>query len=367
MEPAAGQRDALQLRYRTGSNRGRIVSFAGPQVRIGRSRDNDWVLSESESPASSGHHAEARLEHGAWWLFDLDSTNGTWVNDRAVSQQRLRRGDRIRFGPEPVLEVLSGALRTRSIVPAAIALALALAALAIWWRTRSEAGFESMVQSAARSVYLVAVERDGERRALATAFAVRRPGVLATSAHVVLELRRLGALPPGGLWRGVAVRGDSAGAGLGLRGARVHPNYRQGQIGFDAALLYIEPDPQLAPLALESLARVEQLRRGTALAALGFPQDATDPQRPRARLTVDTLGDRRGRFLVVQLGIAPGTSGSPILTPGGRVIGIVTAGNFDASPGSFPQGSHWGLTIHTLVDLLRDRPAAAVQRSLPAQ
>jgi hypothetical protein len=63
---------------------------------IGRAQDNAIALA---SEFVSGHHAVLRLQKDGWWLQDLGSTNGTWVNDRRVTQLILvHTGDVIRFG-----------------------------------------------------------------------------------------------------------------------------------------------------------------------------------------------------------------------------------------------------------------------------
>lgn len=67
----------------------------GPVVTIGRLPDNTIVI---DSPAASGHHACASLEGNDFVLEDLESTNGTFVNDARVSRHTLRNGDVIRIG-----------------------------------------------------------------------------------------------------------------------------------------------------------------------------------------------------------------------------------------------------------------------------
>jgi pSer/pThr/pTyr-binding forkhead associated (FHA) protein len=48
---------------------------------------------------ASSHHARFRFAHGLWYVEDLDSTNGTWLNGhRIFSAQRLKKGDKIRIG-----------------------------------------------------------------------------------------------------------------------------------------------------------------------------------------------------------------------------------------------------------------------------
>jgi FHA domain len=55
-------------------------------------------LTVSDDHASS-HHARFQFAHGCWYVEDLNSTNGTWLNNRRMfSAQRLKKGDKIRIG-----------------------------------------------------------------------------------------------------------------------------------------------------------------------------------------------------------------------------------------------------------------------------
>ncbi len=48
---------------------------------------------------ASSQHARFRFAHGLWYVEDLGSTNGTWLNGhRIFSPQRLKKGDKIRIG-----------------------------------------------------------------------------------------------------------------------------------------------------------------------------------------------------------------------------------------------------------------------------
>ena len=64
-------------------------------INIGRRADNQVVLA---SPQVSRSHAQVRLVHGGYVIFDLDSTSGTFVNGLPVHEQALRPGDVIRLG-----------------------------------------------------------------------------------------------------------------------------------------------------------------------------------------------------------------------------------------------------------------------------
>jgi hypothetical protein len=65
------------------------------QVVIGRSKDCDIQLPD---PNVSRRHAEVRQEGAAYWVVDLDSTNGMEVNGRRQKRAKLRQGDRITLG-----------------------------------------------------------------------------------------------------------------------------------------------------------------------------------------------------------------------------------------------------------------------------
>ena len=67
----------------------------GPVATVGRLPDNSIVI---DSPSVSGHHACVALDGKDFVLEDLESTNGTFVNDSRVSRQTLRNGDVIRLG-----------------------------------------------------------------------------------------------------------------------------------------------------------------------------------------------------------------------------------------------------------------------------
>jgi hypothetical protein len=65
------------------------------RVVIGRSKDCDIQLAD---PNVSRRHAELRQEGSAYWLIDLDSTNGTQVNGHRTARTKLDSGDTITIG-----------------------------------------------------------------------------------------------------------------------------------------------------------------------------------------------------------------------------------------------------------------------------
>jgi hypothetical protein len=74
---------------------GRAYDLKKPSVVIGRSKDCDIRVSD---PNISRQHAEIRQEGSTYWLVDLDSTNGTSVNGRALKRAKLDDEDRITLG-----------------------------------------------------------------------------------------------------------------------------------------------------------------------------------------------------------------------------------------------------------------------------
>jgi hypothetical protein len=65
------------------------------RVVLGRSKECDIQV---QDPNVSRRHAELRQEGSAYWLVDLDSTNGVQVNGRRTSRAKLESGDRITLG-----------------------------------------------------------------------------------------------------------------------------------------------------------------------------------------------------------------------------------------------------------------------------
>ncbi len=56
---------------------------------------------------ASTHYARFTIAHGLWYVEDLGSTNGTWLNGRRIhAAQRLKKGDKIWVG-HTVISVVS--------------------------------------------------------------------------------------------------------------------------------------------------------------------------------------------------------------------------------------------------------------------
>jgi hypothetical protein len=73
-------------------------TYALTQRNIILGRDNSCDIVINDANASRQHARISQDALGTWKLVDLDSTNGTTLNDRAVTQALLRDGDRITIG-----------------------------------------------------------------------------------------------------------------------------------------------------------------------------------------------------------------------------------------------------------------------------
>jgi pSer/pThr/pTyr-binding forkhead associated (FHA) protein len=67
---------------------------------IGRKLDNDLVLQNIEV---SRNHAEIRLEDGKYTIHDLNSTSGTYLNNKKIDESTLYSGDLILVADVPMM------------------------------------------------------------------------------------------------------------------------------------------------------------------------------------------------------------------------------------------------------------------------
>lgn len=70
----------------------REVKLDKPAFTLGRKPDNDITL---DNAAVSGHHCKVYESGGTWFIEDLNSTNGTFVNGKKVLKAGLKTGDTV--------------------------------------------------------------------------------------------------------------------------------------------------------------------------------------------------------------------------------------------------------------------------------
>lgn len=70
--------------------------FHIPEVVVGRSPTNELPFDDD---TISARHARLRYHHNQWWLSDMNSTNGTYLNDERVNVPTVVvTGDELRCG-----------------------------------------------------------------------------------------------------------------------------------------------------------------------------------------------------------------------------------------------------------------------------
>lgn len=101
---------------RAGDPQVRHYELVGGRHVIGRNAELGLVLNDDRV---SRLHAELVFGHDErWWVHDLDSTNGTYVNGSRVSQRRLNADDTLTVGSFTLILKMPGVpVRTRTVPP----------------------------------------------------------------------------------------------------------------------------------------------------------------------------------------------------------------------------------------------------------
>jgi hypothetical protein len=79
----------------SGDQKGEDFRLHDGKNTVGSASDSQVILRDN---TVSGQHASIRYEDGKFLLTDLDSSNGTYLNDRKVVREELKDNDEIRFG-----------------------------------------------------------------------------------------------------------------------------------------------------------------------------------------------------------------------------------------------------------------------------
>ncbi len=95
----------LVLLHPAGPDIGRRTALAQRVYVVGREPTTDIPIIRSS--VSRQHARMSSDEDGWWWVQDLASTNGTFVNEERVVSRKLADGDQVRFG-DVIYKFLSG-------------------------------------------------------------------------------------------------------------------------------------------------------------------------------------------------------------------------------------------------------------------
>jgi pSer/pThr/pTyr-binding forkhead associated (FHA) protein len=85
----------MRLNYRNKRGEQKSIELTEKALTIGRSADADVLILDEKA---SRVHCGIRFWDGDFYIKDLKSKNGTFVNDRAIDIHLLRVGDKIRVG-----------------------------------------------------------------------------------------------------------------------------------------------------------------------------------------------------------------------------------------------------------------------------
>ena len=85
------------LMVQGGPSEGETIPLSEGMTILGRTSLSDVVV---DAPGVSRQHAAIRADSSGYWISDLGSRNGTYVNDTAVGQEprRLHNWDRVQLG-----------------------------------------------------------------------------------------------------------------------------------------------------------------------------------------------------------------------------------------------------------------------------
>src|SRR5947199_666576 len=100
-----------------GIDKGRVFRDLPTPVTIGREEGNMLRLNDERV---SRFHAKVQLDNGEVILTDLESTNGTRVNNNVVQIRRLRPGDRVGIGRTVLRYRSEEEIRERMAQPSSI-------------------------------------------------------------------------------------------------------------------------------------------------------------------------------------------------------------------------------------------------------
>jgi pSer/pThr/pTyr-binding forkhead associated (FHA) protein len=108
---AARKTPPLKLVIQTPGQPSISMYFTQDELTIGRDKACDVSIADE---MVSAQHARLSFHHGQWWLQDLNSTNGTYLNaERMMAPTVITSGDEIRCGSSLIALQISESDRQR--------------------------------------------------------------------------------------------------------------------------------------------------------------------------------------------------------------------------------------------------------------
>jgi len=162
----------IRIHHLRGSNQGKVQTFEGDLVRLGRNPDNDICFHATDDRTASGRHAEIGRQGERFVYRDLGSSNGSWYGGRRIDELVLEGGEVIEIGQGgPQLRIDLGEQPSRAATPAQPRPAPAPVAAAVVGAAPGAVGSKTvamMIQSA------LASSRDGRSGKVPTVTFIRQ-------------------------------------------------------------------------------------------------------------------------------------------------------------------------------------------------
>ena len=304
--------------------------------RYGRSEDSPIQVSDS---SVSLRHASLEWVDGSWFIEDLHSTNGTFVNGERVSRSVVVNGDIVFLGqlklifqdgelklpgqensiPIPATpNSLSSSGSKRFILTASLLIGLLLVGFAIqsraWFRGADTAN------ATKATVFIVASNSSGEDCWSGSGFVVGDGSMVVTNAHVAAPSSKDSYLEKQCTKLKVGYTTDDRKAPSIFRNAQVlEISERE-----DLALLKVN-DPLKGVKSLEL--QNAQLSIGDTLTVFGYP--ALGGETITVSNGVVSGFDSSGGSELIKISavINSGNSGGPVIDKDNKVIGVASAAN----------------------------------------
>jgi len=160
----------------------------------------------------------------------------------------------------------------------------------------------ALAKQARPAVYLLAIQDDdGEMRGSGTGFLVSSDGLLVTNHHVIAGAKQ------------IIAKAENGGLFPVLRVVAADP-------GNDLALLQLEAKD----LPCLTLAPAGSAEAGTRIAVIGSPLGLEGTLTEGIVSARRKLPGQKREVLQISAAISPGSSGSPVLDPQGRVVGVAS-------------------------------------------
>lgn len=337
-----------RLLFISGSKTGTEFELGDTDVTIGRESDQDIVFLPTEVLVSA-RHATILYKDGRYVLKDAGSKNGTFVNDKKVTEHELKPGDVIAFGPggpsagfaakgQPeLLPTLDVAGQTTEV--------LALSRSRATARPGGESGLRRAV-TVTREVMAMAVERSS-RRARRTVIWAAAISITAIFGLLIVQERNKAKLQQ--------ALGDLATALQSERFSRsiLEQDLASIETRYDSLQIIVERERQLASTGNRFGPTVTRnFSRGVALivSSYGYVNRATKQQ---LRFRVD----QRGRPITT---VAGDGSRVPMVTFGGKGPQVIQQGS---ATGFLIDTAGWILTNRHVAEPWSDDPQLELMRS----